>query len=119
MDNWQPGDHSFDWRGRTWDLRVELGDKTTPYQKGPDLRLDIGFPGAENQGMYVPLPMPLSFLITDFYYHNEERLYPQDFPNKNLRGGQWFLDSCGHAVQHGWRSATAELAGDIKRKYGR
>ena len=65
-----------------------------------DLRLDLLVP------RWTAVPMGLGFLFADFFYENENVLYP---PSR-YRGGQMYLDFCGGAAHLGWEHARQLLA---------
>lgn len=78
-------------------LRIRQG------RKGPDdLVLDI-----EGYAGYVPVRMTLGALMADFFFQNEERLYPQEF---NFEGGNRYVRFIHRAIAIGWENAAAQLA---------
>lgn len=76
------------------DLRVVQGDKALD-----DRRLDLRCP------VWQPIKMALGCLLSDFFFENEQVLYPPT-PNggrgKGVRGGQYYLAAANEAAASGW-----------------
>lgn len=73
-------------------------------RKGPnDLVLDLW-----NGREYAPVPMGLGGLMADFFYQNEERLYPQQY---GFDGGERYLRFLRDCTRRGWRDVLSELKG--------
>lgn len=53
-------------------------------------------------GYWRPVKMELGFVLADFFYENEERLYPQ---HQRFMGGQYYLQACYNATIFGWQDA--------------
>ena len=76
-------------------------------KKGPnDLRLDVLVNGG-----WRSVSMHLAFMLTDFFYENENALYP--YP---ARGGPYFMDALKTASRYGHERAQKELEFDQRRK---
>lgn len=90
---WQAG-----WRG-TVDgvtLRVERG------KKGPaDLRMDV-FVGGE----WKPVHMSLGCVLADFFFENEDVLYP---PSQGFAGGTYYLRALAEAPKVGWEAVVGRI----------
>lgn len=77
-------------------------------EKGPgDLRLMMLTPTG-----WRPIRMTLGFFLADFFYENEEVLYP---PEQGYAGGGYYLERCREAAEAGWRSAQVRLNGERQR----
>ena len=50
-----------------------------------------------------PIEMDAAALLADFFYENEEALYPQ---TNGYKGGQKFWEFLRHAMRHGWVRAV-------------
>lgn len=95
MRRWQPYD-----TGEVDGVRFRV----VPGVKKPgDLRMDWWL-----EGRWVPAPMSWGALLGDFFYDNEQFLYPP-MPNNRLKGGEKYVLFVRHAGRHGWRSAMAGL----------
>lgn len=73
-----------------------------------DLRMDI-----QVGEKWVAVKMDLGFLMADFFYENENVLYP---PSQGFRGGQMYLDFCRGAAYMGWTHASETLSDQRRRK---
>lgn len=71
-----------------------------------DLRLELWVPE------WTPVKMALGFLEADFYYQNENRLYPQ---NLGFQGGERYLNFVRGAAYLGWEAAVAQLDDERNR----
>jgi hypothetical protein len=80
------------------DFRVKRGDKD-----GGDLRLDWW---SSAQKLWVPVQMSAAALITDFFYENEEHLYPRV---RGYMGGDFFIEYLKLAAHEGWQVADKKL----------
>lgn len=60
-----------------------------------------------------PVSMTTGMMMADFFYENEEVLYPTD---RGAAGGGYYLGACWMAAKHGWRTAAAKLAEQKKAK---
>lgn len=95
---------------RRWEagIAVRLPNAPTfrvvPGNKAPgDLRLDWF---SSRQRLWIPVQMSAAALITDFWYENEDHLYP---PSRGKRGGKYFLDYLQIAAIEGWETADRKL----------
>jgi hypothetical protein len=66
-----------------------------------DMRLEI-FTG----DYWHPVPMALVAYMTEFFYVNEQLLYP---PSKGFKGGEKFFEYLRQSVTDGYEVAQAEL----------
>lgn len=57
--------------------------------------------------------MAAGFLLADFFFENEDRLYP---PADGLVGGVMYLQHIRHAALFGWESAQRQLLAAQRRK---
>jgi hypothetical protein len=64
-------------------------------------------------GRWVPVPMAVGALLADFFYENEDVLYP---PGPNVLGGRKYIRYVKHAAIHGWQKAEAGLRAERERK---
>lgn len=78
-------------------LRVEQGKKAAD-----DLRMDIFV------GRWVPIPMAFGAILADFFYENEEVLYPPR-GDAGPKGGKKYLDYLQGAAYVGWEAAESYL----------
>ncbi len=77
--------------------------------KGPaDLRLEWRIARA-----WQPIPMAHAALHTDFFYENEDVLYP---PTDGYQGGNYFMTFLRNSATDGWHSAVAKLEDEKKNK---
>lgn len=77
-------------------------------RKGPtDLVIDIRTDG------WVPVPMNLGFLLSDFFQQNEDRLYP---PSAGGRGGGYYHRELEYSRRYGWRACVAKLKKERERR---
>lgn len=83
-------------------FRVVAGKK-----KPGDLRLDVYADGVWRPVTFEPL-----FLMTDFFYENEDRLYP---PAEGKKGGKYVMDALRFATQHGYVAAWRRV--ELEKKY--
>lgn len=97
MRRFNPGD-LFEIGGMHF--RVVPGSKT-PRGPGQDLRLDW----LRSDGCWRPVKMAHAGLIVDFFFENEDVLYPPP----QFDGGRRFTDYLKHGLKHGWQSAEAGL----------
>jgi len=77
------------------EFRVEQG------RKHPDDRVLLWW--SQEYG-WKPIEMTVGFLLADFFFENEEVLYP-----KPAKGGDYYLDACEVAARNGWRQADEQL----------
>lgn len=100
---WQNGDfgelHGLRWRVRTGAKHPE------------DLVLEINV-----EGYWLAVSMTLGFLLADFFFQNEDVLYP---PSQGYRGGYKYLNDCKVAALHGWDKAAAGLRAEKAMKADR
>jgi hypothetical protein len=68
------------------------------------------------KGRWIPVPMALAFMLTEFFYAEEEFLYPK--AGGNL-GGDKFMRYCWDAAVKGWRHARDNLEQDKAGKAAR
>lgn len=77
--------------------------RVVPGAKGPnDLRLDWRI-----QGIWRPVPMKVVAFMTDFFYDNEDALYPPP-----AQGGEFFITYLRQATVHGFKDADRGLRDD-------
>ena len=76
-----------------------------------DLRLEIRM----KPDYWRPVDMALGALTSDFFYDNEEVLYPQSEGNQ---GGQKYVDYTTLAAGQGWEIADAILQEEKRRRRG-
>ena len=78
-------------------------------KKPGDLRLDMRAPS------WTAVPMALGFLEADFYFQNENHLYP---PEDGFQGGERYMNFLRGSVYLGWQAAVAqlELEKELRRK---
>ena len=100
MRRWKAG-QSFTINGVVF--RIVEGVKEPP----GDLRLEV----LADEG-WVPASMTLGFFLADFFYENENHLFP---PSNGFEGGEMYIDACRDAGQSGWRKA-AEVLQEQKRQ---
>lgn len=81
-------------------FRIEPGKKQARVSGGQDLRLE-----AWSGRAWVPVEMALGAFLADFFYENEEVLYPP--PNM---GGQYYIEYvCNEAAHRGWVTAALNI----------
>lgn len=73
--------------------------------KGPD---DLVLKWQLHDGRWAPILFDAAFLMADFFYENEEALYPSYRPNN--QGGEKFRCAVFVAVKYGWREASRRVA---------
>lgn len=78
-------------------FRVVNGDK-----KPGDLRLEWW---SSARRLWLPVQMSAAALITDFFYENEDHLYP---PPRYM-GGPYFMGYLAIAAAEGWQRADRKL----------
>jgi len=83
--------------------------RCVPGRKAPDdMKLEIRVSHGRE---YIPdewraVPMTLVAYMTEFFYKNEDNLYP---PEEGYLGGEKFLQFLHDAVRNGYETATAGL----------
>jgi hypothetical protein len=77
------------------------------HKKDGDLRLEL------RALEFRAVPMALGFLCADFFYENENVLYP---PSEGFLGGEKYLRGLKGAVALGWRAAMDWLEDERRRK---
>jgi hypothetical protein len=92
-------------------FRVVRGKKQpkygpNPYENPHDLRLDVMV-----EGRWRPVNMETTFLMVDFFYENEDVLYPRP----RFEGGKKFLDEMRKAARSGWQWPTDGIEIDRAR----
>lgn len=91
-------------------LQVELDGlrfRVVAGRKSPDdLRLECWVDGS-----WRPVRMALGAFLADFFYENEEVLFP--YPKK---GGRKYLDYLRDAAKYGWEKADAVLRVERAKK---
>jgi len=88
-------------------FRVRPGSKQAA--SGVDLVLEM----QSASGSWVPVRMVLGFFLADFFYENEEVLYPQAH---GKLGGKKYLNACRDAaVRRGWQRQWEFL--ELERRY--
>lgn len=68
-----------------------------------DMRLEVEGPAG-----WVPVKMEAGFLLADFFFDNESRLYPR---SAGFRGGYEYLRALHDAARFGWERAATRLQG--------
>ena len=63
---------------------------------------------------WTAVPMCAGFVLADFFWENENVLYPR---GRGL-GGEMYLRQLAWAGRHGWEGAQAHLEADQRRKRG-
>ena len=77
--------------------------RTMPGRKSPDdMKLEIQTP----QGEWRAVPMTLVAYMTEFFFWNEENLYPR---RDGFLGGEKFMEFLRDSVNNGYETATAGL----------
>lgn len=61
---------------------------------------------------FFAVPMPLGFLLADFFHDNEDVLYP---PSDGYQGGERYLTAVRGAVRLGWEAAAEHLGDERER----
>ena len=94
-----------------WSRRIDgISFRIVRGRKGPnDLRLDWYV-----DGQWRPIHMRIAALLTDFFYENEDVLYPPP-----AKGGQKILDYLRWAAKNGWEKAEAGLRAERELKRAR
>ncbi len=96
----------FDFDGLKF--RIVPGVKPTGLgERGKDLRLEVYVGDA-----WRPVHMRLGAFLADFFYDNEEVLYPLFTPDDiktHWMGGKKYLVYVSSAARHGWEMAEAQL----------
>lgn len=100
---WEPREFELD--GLRW--RVVKGKKTSLVPGEDDLRLEHMTP----QG-WRPTAMALVFMLTDFWYENEDVLYPKP----RFQGADYLLRAIKRAALNGFQSEVDRLEGEKVRK---
>lgn len=95
---WSPSEFELD--GLRW--RVVKGRKSPD-----DLRLEHMTPRG-----WRPTAMALVFMLTDFWYENEDLLYPKP----RYQGAEYLLKAIRRAALNGHQSETDRLEGEKRRK---
>lgn len=85
------------------------------YKRPDDLRLEFFFSGRG----WVAVKMEVGFLLADFFFENEEVLYPREndhgYPT-GRDGGLYYLRAATHAAHYGWEAARDKLGDEKRRK---
>lgn len=68
------------------------------------------------RGRWIPAPMALAFMLTEFFYHEEEFLYPRQ---TGYLGGYKFMRYLWDAAIKGWLHARDNLERDKAGKADR
>lgn len=95
---WKPTEFELD--GLRW--RVVKGRKSPD-----DLRLEHMTPKG-----WRPTAMALLFMLTDFWYENEDLLYPKP----RYQGAEYLLRAVRRAAVNGYQSEVDKLEGEKQRK---
>ena len=69
------------------------------YKSPDDLRMEWHV-----DGRWIPVRMNVGAVLADFFYENEDHLYPSG------AGGRKYLGFLHEAARHGWRQAVGRLA---------
>ena len=101
---WAPG-AEFELDGLRW--RVVRGRKQSRVPGEIDLRLEHLTP----QG-WRPTAMALLFMLADFWYENEDLLYPRP----RFQGADYLLRAVGRAAKNGYQSEVDRLEAEKARK---
>ena len=67
-------------------------------------------------GEWWSIPMAATAIIADFWYENEDVLYP---PTRGFLGGRKYTRYLRKAIEEGWESAEAELQSEKAAKRDR
>lgn len=102
MRRW--GECEFELAGQRF--RVQRGVKSPD-----DLRLDWYTPTG-----WRAVPMSPGAMMADFFFENEDVLYPPDMGNQ---GGSKYIALLRHAARHGWQKANAGLLAERAAKQDR
>jgi hypothetical protein len=84
-------------------FRVVQGRKVDRGKDRQDLRLEWWASGV---GKWQAVDMQAAAFLADFFYENEEELYPQA---EGMQGGRKFWEYLRWAMKHGWTKAQAGL----------
>jgi hypothetical protein len=101
---WKAGDW-LEVGGQRW--RVVAGRKETKSPATEDLRIEWPV-----DGRYVPIPMMALAVLADFFYDNEEALYPRV---NGYKGGRKPKAYMTWAADHGYERAEAGLQAEKRR----
>lgn len=87
---------------------------------GQRFRVRAGYKSPEDlclewdiDGKWVAIPMSVGLMLNDFFYENEDVLYPKE---RGFKGGDYWRTYARHAERHGWQKAWAgvEAAKSVK-----
>jgi hypothetical protein len=98
-------------------FRVEQGRKLSRVAGETDLLLEVW-----TGDRWAAVGMELGAMLTQFFYENEQVLYPPALMNGSgepLLGGQRYLNACRAAIHHGWEAVAQQLEAERRRKNGR
>ena len=87
------------------ELRIVHG-----YKSPDDLRIEWW---DEKKSKWRPIHMELAAVLVEFFFDNEERLYPR---TSGYKGGQKFWDYLVSSVAQGFELSTGVLLGEKLRK---
>lgn len=77
-----------------------------------DLRLEL-----ELGSGWRPVNMSWGALMADFFFENEDVLYPPEERHLHGRiGGQYYLNYCARAAREGWQESDYGMRGEKRRK---
>lgn len=103
---WAAGDEY--WSKEGLHLRVVEGAKPVNGNgEGRDLRLEV-----DVNGQWTAVHMELGFALADFFYENEEVL----FPPPQYKGGEKYLEQVQNAARFGYLAAQEWLERESRRK---
>jgi len=92
-------------------FRVVEGVKRQKFTgKTGDLRVDWW---SEELRRWVPIRMQTVGFLVDFFFENEDFLYP---PHLGFKGGEKVMKYLRHAVRHGFEKAEAGLRAEREMK---
>lgn len=103
---WEPREFELD--GLRW--RVVLGRKESRVPGEVDLRLEHMTPNG-----WRPTAMALLFMLADFWYENEDILYPRP----RWQGADYLLRAVRRATQNGYESEITRLEDEKAAKRAR
>lgn len=88
--------------------RVVLGRKMSRVPDAVDLKLEAWTPRG-----WQAVPMAVGALMADFFYENEEVLYP---PSAGFQGGTYYVTYLNQAVSDGWEVADERLQAEKRAR---
>ena len=111
---------------RRWTARPQFNVdgvwfRVVPGYKSPeDLKLEMLTPKRKVDGSvgtkWIAVHMSLGALLADFFYENEDILYP---PEDGFLGGEYHSKHLRQAETEGYEAATKTLKGEVAKKASR